>query len=309
MPAKLASVLEIDIFTQSETKIRFIAAGVILVALFIANRWMPALNTSVAPTLNQSAAQARSLTPAAVHSSPTIQLSETPVRSPSTPSVTPTIITTTTAFTDITATLNPTKTAAPTESPSLTPSIPEEHYIDNVRGHKSFFPLGCETGVAVDWAAFFGITIVEYNFQYELPKSDNPDLGFVGDVRSPWGQVPPYGYGVHAAPIADLLHTKYGLPAKAVKHFTLEEVKSELASDQPIIAWVIGNMVGGVPVEFTDSQGNKTIVAAYEHVVLLTGYNQEKIRYNNNGKFYEAPYEVFLNSWGVLGNMAVIYGN
>jgi hypothetical protein len=34
---------------------------------------------------------------------------------------------------------------------------------------------------------------------------------------------------------------------------------------------VIGNMVGGVPYEYTDQHGNQTIVAAYEHVVIVTG--------------------------------------
>jgi len=158
----------------------------------------------------------------------------------------------------------------------------------------------------VDWAAFFGEEINEFNFQYELPLSDNPDLGFVGEVHSPWGQTPPYGYGVHAAPIAELLQ-QYGLPARAAKGFTLEQVKQELSSGEPLIAWVIGNMVGGVPAEYTDKAGNTTIVAAYEHVVLLTGYDSDSIRYNNNGKVFEAPTDVFLSSWGVLGNMVVYF--
>jgi uncharacterized protein YvpB len=106
----------------------------------------------------------------------------------------------------------------------------------------------------------------EFEFQYKLPLSDNPDLGFVGDVNSPWGQVPPYGYGVHAGPIADLLNA-YGIPAKAYKGYTLEQIKTQIAAGKPVIAWVIGNVVGGVPYEYTDKHGSKTIVAAYEHVV------------------------------------------
>lgn len=184
---------------------------------------------------------------------------------------------------------------------------PTEHYIVGIFGHKQYFPLGCEASVATDWAAFFGVQINEFNLQIELPLSDNPDLGFVGDVTGPWGQTPPYAYGVHAGPVADLLRT-YGLPASAYKGMTIEQIKAEIAEDQPVIAWVIGNMVGGVPAEYTDRQGNTTIVAAYEHVVLVTGYNETSLRYNSNGKFYDAPYAVFANSWKVLGNMAIIYG-
>ena len=195
----------------------------------------------------------------------------------------------------------------PTVEPSLTPipALPKEHFISAIRGHRQYFPLGCEAAVAKDWANFFGFDFNEFEFQYKIPVSDNPELGFVGDVNSPWGQVPPYGYGVHAGPVADLLNT-YGIPAKAFKGYTLEKVKAKVAQDKPVIAWVIGNVVGGVPYEYTDSKGNKTIVAAYEHVVIVTGYNESHIRYMSNGKFYDTPNEVFLNSWGVLGNMVIV---
>ena len=212
-----------------------------------------------------------------------------------------------------TPTPSPTLTASPiptfTPSPSITPTpqptLPEEQYITNISGHRQFFPLGCETSAAIDWAVYFGVYINEYEFQHKIPLSDNPDLGFVGNVRDPWGQTPPYSYGVHAAPIAKLL-TEYGLPAKGLKGFTLEEIKAEVAAGRPVIAWVIGNVEGGVPAEYTDSAGNTTIVAAYEHVVIVTGYSADRVRYLNNGRFYETPNEVFLNSWGVLENMVVV---
>jgi uncharacterized protein YvpB len=196
----------------------------------------------------------------------------------------------------------------PTDEPLPTLTVlaqPAEHYIRNISGHKQYFPLGCEAAAAKDWANYFGKDFNEFEFQHKLPLSDNPDLGFVGDVQSPWGQVPPYGYGVHAGPIAALLN-EYDIPAKAYRNYSLEQIKAKIAQDKPVIAWVIGNVVGGVPYEYTDSQGNKVIVAAYEHVVIVTGYNEEKVRYMNNGKFYETPNEVFLNSWGVLGNMVVV---
>jgi uncharacterized protein YvpB len=191
-------------------------------------------------------------------------------------------------------------------SPSAAPSaLPEEHYIRNISGHKQYFHLGCEAATAKDWANYFGKDFNEFEFQYKLPSSDNPDFGFVGDVNAPWGQVPPYGYGVYAGPVADLLNA-YGIPAKAYKGYTLEQLIARLAEDKPVIAWVIGNVVGGVPSEYTDKEGRKVTVAAYEHVVIVTGYNREKLRYMTNGKFFETPKEVFLNSWGVLGNMVIV---
>ena len=184
-------------------------------------------------------------------------------------------------------------------------SIPESHYIWNIWGHRQYFGIGCEASAAVDWADYFGVTVSEFNFQLRLPFSDNPDLGFVGNVDGPWGQVPPYAYGVHAAPIAAVLQEYYGMNAEGLKGFTIEQIKQEIASDQPVIVWVIGNCVGGIPYEYIDKEGNAVTVAAYEHVVILTGYNEETVRYMSNGKFYDIPYENFENTWSVLENMVV----
>ncbi len=151
--------------------------------------------------------------------------------------------------------------------------LPESHYIWDIWGHRQYFPIGCEASAATDWAWYFGVDVNEFNFQMELPVSDNPDLGFVGSVEGPWGQVPPYAYGVHAAPVAQVLRDNYGMPAQAAKGFTIADIQREIASGQPVIAWVIGNCVGGIPYEYIDEQGNSVVVAAYEHVVIITGYN------------------------------------
>ncbi len=190
-----------------------------------------------------------------------------------------------------------------TSQPSA--GLPMEHFIWNIWGHHQYFAIGCEAAVARDWAHYFGVEVHESNFQFQLPVSDNPDFGFVGSVADPWGQVPPYSYGVHAFPVANLLRSGYGMQARGVKGFTLEQLKIEIAANRPVIAWVVGNMVGGVPYEYNDKQGRKVTVAAYEHVVIVTGYTPESIRYMNNGKFYDIPVRYFENSWKILGNMVV----
>jgi uncharacterized protein YvpB len=200
----------------------------------------------------------------------------------------------------------PTATRIPSITPTATPSYPEEYFIRGISGHKQYFKLGCEASVAKDWAWYFGVDLNEFEFQYKMPLSDNPDKGFVGEVTSPWGQVPPYGYGVHAGPVAALLR-EYGLPAKGVKGMTQAELRKELSQGKPVIAWVIGNVVGGIPYEYTDKVGDKVTVAAYEHVVIVTGYNKDSFRYNTNGRYYDVKDEYFLNSFKVLGNMALIY--
>lgn len=235
--------------------------------------------------------QAQVATPLAPPS-PTIALASPSPTSPPTPTAE--------------ATLPPEPSPQPSPIATQNP-LPTAAMITNITGHEQTYELGCEASAAVDWAGYYDVLIYESTFQFELPLSDNPELGFVGNVTTDgWGQIPPHAYGVHAPPIAELLR-KYGLPAMAVKGMTLEDVKAELAEGDPIIAWVIGNMVYSSPVKIYDKEGNAVLVAPYEHVVILIGYDETSITYMNNGYFYSVPTDVFLNSWSVLGNMAVIY--
>ena len=219
---------------------------------------------------------------------------------------TPTFLPTSTLRPSSTPLPSPTPIPSFTTVPSPTP-IPESVFLTGIQSFRQSYPISCESRSAVDWADFFDVQIYESDFQFALPRSDNPDKGFVGDVHDPWGQVPPYSYGVHAEPVAALLKEEYGLPARAVKNFSLENLKKEIASGQPVIAWVIGNMVGGIPSTYVDKEGDKVTVAAYEHTVIVTGYGKDYIRYLNNGNFFQVPTDTFLNSWGVLGNMVIYH--
>ena len=233
--------------------------------------------------------------------SPTITETETPT--PFQPLPTSTLTLTPSITPTFTQTLTPTQ--VPTDTPTLTPTLPLAHAITDIRGHHQAFSIDCETAAAKDWANYFSKDFNEAEFQYHLPISDNPNYGFVGDVNGPWGQVPPYAYGVYPGPVADLLNT-YGVQAKAYSGYTLDQIKAKIAEGVPVIVWIIGNMEGGVPSTYTDSSGRKVVVAAFEHVAIVTGYDQDRIRYMNEGMFYQVPTKVFLNSWGILGNMVVV---
>ena len=242
-------------------------------------------------------------------SSPLMRPSLTPTPS-STPSQTaspsPTASQTPTATT--TASASP----SPTESPSATPTAtetqatpPEEAAIPDVYGYTQSYALSCESRSAVDLAAYFGLTISEVDFQAGLPRSDDPDLGFVG---VPWGlpgQIPPYSYGVHAAPVAALLRA-YGLPANEQRELSFESLQWEIAAGRPVMAWVITGLADGYAVDYTvPSSGRVTRVAYYEHTVLVTGYTSETVTVLDGAWAYLVSREQFLRSWSALGNMAI----
>jgi uncharacterized protein YvpB len=190
--------------------------------------------------------------------------------------------------------------------PAPAGALPEAAAVEGVVGRRQSLPLSCESRSAADWAAFFGVPIDELEFLARLPLSDDPDRGFVGDVRGAWGQIPPAPYGVHAAPVARLLQS-YGLPAQARRYIEWEVVKAELAAGRPVIAWVSGHVEGGTAEIYTAADGRKTVVARFEHTVILTGYTADSVTIVDGARRYERPLAVFLESWGVLRNMAITY--
>jgi subtilisin-like proprotein convertase family protein/uncharacterized protein YvpB len=186
--------------------------------------------------------------------------------------------------------------------------LPESARIYGISGEDQALPLDCESRSAVDWANYFGTHIDEFEFLNGLPISDHPDLGFVGDVHGTWGQIPPQDYGVHADPVADLLR-EYGLTANARKSLTWDDIRSEIAESRPVIAWVIGSVINGTPVYYTTQSNPKTsIVARYEHTVIVIGYTTDSVIILDGDEIYTRSLNRFLESWSALNNMAVIAG-
>ncbi len=211
-----------------------------------------------------------------------------------------------TPFLYLVPTSTPTATPVPTSTPAPTLALPEEARVYGISGHRQSMPLSCESRSAVDWAAFFGETIDEYAFHNGLPVHDNPNKGFVGSVYGSWGQTPPKPYGVHAKPVAQRLR-EYGLNAKYVFDMSLDELKSEIAAGRPVMIWVVGHVGLGSPVEYIDSEGDVSIVAKFEHTVIVIGYTKNKITILDGAKTYTRYNKEFLKSWGVLENQAVIW--
>lgn len=185
-------------------------------------------------------------------------------------------------------------------------SLPKQAFIKGVVGHKQALSLSCESRSAVDWAAFWGVKIGERKFLNKLPRSDNPEVGFVGNPNDAWGNIPPASYGVHAKPVAALLQ-QYGFNAKAHKHMGWEDLKGEIAAGRPVIVWVIGQMTSGKAVMIKTKDGKSVTVARQEHSMLFIGYDAQKVYvidpYTGNNQSYSRS--IFMKSWSVLGNMAI----
>jgi uncharacterized protein YvpB len=181
---------------------------------------------------------------------------------------------------------------------------PESARVEGYVGRKQSLPLSCESRSAADLAAFFGVEVDELEFLAALPKSDNPDRGFVGDVYGEWGQVPPNAYGVHASPVARLLQ-RYGLNARAHLHMQWETLQAEIAAGRPVVVWVTGHVAPGEPIVYTAADGHRTVVARFEHTVTVIGYGPEGVLIADGNQVYRRSLERFMDAWTTLRSMAV----
>ncbi len=184
--------------------------------------------------------------------------------------------------------------------------LPAKARIRGVAGHAQKYPLSCESRSAVDWAAYWGVEISEKKFLKSLPRSDNPEKGFVGQPGDQLGHIPPASYGVHAGPVAEVLRT-FGLDAQAQRDMDWDQARSEIAAGRPVIVWVIGEMWAGTPRDYVSSDGETSIVAAYEHTMILVGYTTSTVIAIDPATGLERSYPLrsFLSSWNVLDRMAV----
>lgn len=232
-------------------------------------------------------------------------VTRTPFQPLPTDTPTPTLTPTATPEPTETPTPEPTETPVPTEPPVT--EIPSFSVIvHGVQSYPQQHMLSCESRSAVDFAAFFGVEISEDDFLSNLPRSDNPDVGFVGNPDDPIPQLPPNSYGVHAEPVAELLD-EYGVSSNGVKGVSLDLIQEELDHGHPVIAWVVGSVGYGTSREYTASDGSETTVAYLEHTVLVVGYDEYGFTFKDNGITYWRDTATFLRSWGALDNMIVYH--
>ena len=183
--------------------------------------------------------------------------------------------------------------------------IPPEAHVSGVNSYPQTLGLDCEARSAVDWAAFWGKTINELEFFDNLPRSDDPQVGFVGDPGGWWGQVPPHAYGVYAGPVAALLRA-YGVPAQAEVGLSLDDLRRQIAAGQPVILWVAGHVGSGTPEPYTSSDGVTSVVTPYEHTVLLIGYDPTSMLILDEGIGYRRSLADLSISWSALGDMVIV---
>ncbi len=192
------------------------------------------------------------------------------------------------------------------EAVHASPEPPASVFIAGVIGHPQERPLSCESRSAVDLAAFWGVQVSEGDFFATLPRSDNPHLGFVGDVDDPPGSLPPGGYGVYAEPVAVALR-RYGLDARAHRWLGIDALREELAAGRPVVIWATYRMLRPEIASWTAADGTVSLVIQWEHTFIAVGYDANGVYLIDayDGRTHYYPTAQFLPAWMQLNEMAV----
>jgi uncharacterized protein YvpB len=136
----------------------------------------------------------------------------------------------------------------------------------------------------------------------------NPNTGFVGDMYT----FSHPGYGVYHGPIKALAD-QY-LPGRVVDFSgsSFETIYQYLDTGKPV--WVINNvMFDTVPARFWQrwqTPSGPISITMKEHSVLVTGYNQSDIFFNDplaNIKNRKVPVAYFKRGWEQMGRQAISY--
>jgi uncharacterized protein YvpB len=188
--------------------------------------------------------------------------------------------------------------------------LPPSMLVDGVVGHPQQHNLSCESRSAADLSAFWTVEFSEDDFFHRLPKSDNPNRGFLGDVDLPPGTMPPYGYGVYAGPVAATLRS-FGLDAQARQAWSLDGLKAELYTGRPVIIWATYDMQLPGVQEWVSSDGETSVVVQWQHTFIAVGYDDASEEaglylvdaYDAGTKYFS--YEAFVAAWDQLGRLAV----
>lgn len=176
----------------------------------------------------------------------------------------------------------------------------------DVPGRAQGHSLSCESRSAVDLLGFHGVTVSEDVFLASLPRSDNPDIGFVGDVNGPGEQLPPAGYGVHVDPVARAMR-QYGLVVEAHRGKDLAWIRSELAAGRPVLVWATGQLDAPAGVRMRGVGGREFTAVRGEHTFIVVGAGPGDLVLLDpaTGREKRVFEQQFDASWATLGRTAI----
>ncbi len=197
--------------------------------------------------------------------------------------------------------------------------LPSSYQIEGVKQISQLpeLPRGCEVTSLTMLMRYKGVYVDKMELAEKIAKdptervviegvtfAGNPNTGFVGDMTN----IKNFGFGVYNGPIYDLLRKYKPSSAMNLTGCNFDDLFGLVARDCPI--WVIVNTkYNKIPIEdfiIWNTPIGEIDVTYYEHSVLVTGYDEENIYFNDPlGKASSAPRSEFISAWEQMGRQAV----
>ncbi|MCR5653492.1 MAG: C39 family peptidase [Ruminococcus sp.] len=147
-------------------------------------------------------------------------------------------------------------------------------------------PSGCEVVSWTMMANYAGVKIDKIKVAKIMPKSKNPNKGFMGSPYMATGD----GLVVFPNGLQNMTQ-KHLHGYKNLTGCKLSTIKQQLESHKLVMAWVQG------------------LIVSWSHTVALTGYDNKGFYYNDpfTGQKNKVDYKTFMKVWKANGTMAMTY--
>lgn len=133
----------------------------------------------------------------------------------------------------------------------------------------------------------------------------NPNVGFVGDIT---GKSP--GYSIYPEPLKPLVEEYMPGKSLILNGVNYNDIEKVLADKRPVVVWVTVDFKQPSRRAQWVSNGENISVNLSQHAVLLTGYDESNLYYNDpldNGKNKSVSKETFKAIWETMGKYALSY--
>ena len=156
--------------------------------------------------------------------------------------------------------------------------------------------LSCEAATARMFAEFYGVSLSEGWFQSALGLSDNPHVGFRGNVDGVFGWID--DYGVYAEPVARAL-LGAGVNVTVRYGMTYDDLRAALDRGSPVIVWTSPRG------DYHDAPDGYRLVPE-EHTYVVTGYDSTGFTVNDPLYGGRRLKLAAIPGWELFSHMAVM---
>jgi uncharacterized protein YvpB len=162
------------------------------------------------------------------------------------------------------------------------------------------YSLSCEFASLYMVTAYWGDPIYEDQSLTVTNWSDNPHLGFRGDINGGWGNTD--DYGIYPEGLAQIAWD-YGYGADISYGADANLLEAYLDDGVPVITWI--SVFGDWGWQEWDDSGNEFRLVPYEHVVVAIGYDDYGVYISDpgTGAYNQLSWSYFMGAWDLMDGM------